>query len=89
MLASSSNSDFGCRFRGIPHDLMHIHHTESMRWERCRICGKTMRWRVGAKGRLNNLEYLTAHLRNACQKFGATKRVYNKLYRNENCKITL
>lgn len=89
MLPSNLTGDLGCRFRGIPHDMMFVADTKAMKIERCRICGKIMKWRKSAKGRVNNIEYLKAHLRNTCQRFGATKRVYHKIYRNKDCKITL
>jgi hypothetical protein len=69
----------GCRF-GQPHKLKIIHENPHVKWEACEICGKRFRWNKGYKGRVNNVEYLKAHVRNFAQKFGATKRVYHKIY---------
>ena len=80
--------DLGCRF-GMPHDLKIIHETPHAKWEVCQICNKRFRWNKGYKGRINNNEYLKAHIRNFAQKFGATKRVYNKVYHPEKTVITI
>ena len=82
-------SDLGCRTRGIPHDFTGIHETMRVKWEVCQICGKKMRWNKGYRGRMDNVEYLKAHVRNYCQKTGATKRVYNRIYNPEKCIIIL
>lgn len=80
--------DFGCRF-GQPHNLKIIHESPRVKWEVCTICNKKFRWNKGYKGRTANNEYLKAHIRNFAQKFGATKRVYHKIYRPEECVINL
>lgn len=69
----------GCLF-GQPHKMKIIHENPQVKWERCEICGKKFRWNKGYKGRVNNVEYLKAHIRDFCQKFGATKRIYHKIY---------
>ena len=81
--------DLGCRYRGIPHEMMIVHENPQVKWERCMICGKRYRFNKGYKGRVDNNEYLKVHVRNFAQKFGATKRVYNKVYRPETCTITI
>ena len=53
------------------------------------ICGKTFRWNKGYRGRIANIEYLKAHLRNFAQKFGATARIYNKIYKPEKTTIVI
>lgn len=72
--------DLGCRYRGIPHDLKLLHENPKVKWEKCNLCSKTFRWNKGYKSRIDNQAYLKAHIRNFCQKFGATKRIYNKIY---------
>lgn len=52
-------------------------------WERCRLCGRFFRWNKGYKKRVENQAYLEAHVRQYAQKFGSTKRVFNKLYHPE------
>ena len=79
---------YGCRY-GNPHDLMAIGENPQMKWEVCVRCNKKFRWKKGYKGRVDNVEYLKAHVRQFAQSFGATKRIFNKLYRPENCVINL
>ena len=79
--------NLGCRYRGIPHDFKLLHENPQVKWEVCQICGKKKRWNKGYKGRVQNVEYLKDHVRNFAQKFGATKRVYNKVYHKEKCII--
>ena len=78
----------GCRF-GQPHDLKIIHENPQVKWEVCQICGNRFKWNKGYKGRVNNVEYLKAHVRNFSQRFGATKRVYMKVYKPELTKIVI
>jgi len=81
--------DFGCRYRGIPHDYEVLHEDKKAKWERCIICNKKAKFNKGFKGRVDNNEYLKAHVRSFCQKFGVTKRVYNKIYRKGNTTIVI
>ena len=81
--------DLGCRFWGIPHNIRVIKDTKEAKWELCMICSKKWRWNKGYKGRIENKEYLKVHVRNFAQKFGATKRIYNKIYKPKNCIIYL
>ena len=81
--------NLGCRYRGIPHDLRIIHQTDYIKIEACYICNRRFRWNKKYKGRVNNIEYLKAHVRNYCQRNGATKRVYMKVYHPELCKIKI
>lgn len=76
----------GCR-GGLPHDLMILHENPQVKWEVCVNCGKKYRWNKGYKGRIANIEYLKAHVRNFAQKFGVTKRIYNKVYHPEKTTI--
>lgn len=80
--------DLGCRF-GHPHDLKIIHETPQVKWEVCLICNRKFRWNKGHKGRVKNVEYLKSHVRNFCQRFGATKRIYHKIYKPEKTIIIL
>lgn len=73
---------FGCRF-GQPHDFVHIIDNQTMKVEKCRLCNKTMRWPKGFRQRVDNTEYLKAHVRNFAQPNGSTRRVYAKLYNPE------
>ena len=77
---------FGCRF-GQPHDFQILKDNPHVKWEICRICRVRKRWNKGYKGRIDNPEYLKDHVRQFAQKFGSTKRVYNKLYHPEKCII--
>lgn len=78
----------GCRY-GLPHDMKNVHETKRVIWEVCQICNKKYRWNKSHKGRINNTKYLKVHLRNYAQKFGATKRVYHKIYRPNEMKIII
>ncbi len=73
---------FGCRW-GMPHDFKQIHVGKTYKVEKCLLCGVRKRWNFGFKGRVDNPEYLKDHVRQFAQKFGSTRRVYNKLYRPE------
>ena len=79
---------FGCRW-GQPHDFEQIGQNKQQIWERCKICNKTFHWGKGYKGRIANVEYLKAHVRQYAQDFGSTKRVYKKLYQPEQTTILL
>lgn len=79
---------YGCRY-GLPHDLKVIHETPRAKWEVCQICNHKFRFNKGYKTRIDNQEYLKAHARNFCQKFGRTKRLYMKIYQPEKCIIKL
>jgi len=79
---------FGCRF-GQPHDLVQLGQNQQTLWERCKICNRTFRWGKGYRGRIENAEYLKAHVRQYAQDFGSTKRVYMKIYQPEKVTILL
>lgn len=81
--------DLGCRYRNIPHNMMLLKDTRSAKFEKCIICQKRFRWGKGPKGRVDNVEYLKAHIRQYAQKFGATKAVYNRIYKPSKCKILI
>lgn len=81
--------DLGCRYKGIPHDLKVLGESKMVKWEICQICNKKFRWNKGYKGRIRNAEYLKAHVRNFCQRFGITKRIYHKVYKPEKLKIII
>jgi len=78
----------GCRF-GAPHDFKTVHETMHAKWEVCVKCNIKKRYVKGYKGRMKNTEYLKDHVRNFAQKFGATKRVYNRVYYPEKTTIVL
>ena len=80
--------DLGCRF-GQPHDMRVLHENPHVKWEVCQICGMRKRYNKGYKGRINNNEYLKDHVRNFAQKWGATKRIYNKIYQPEQTIIRI
>lgn len=77
-----------CRF-GLPHDLKIIHETPKIKIEVCQICNKKFRFNKGYKSRIDNQAYLKLHIRNFAQKFGATKRIYHKIYKKEECVIKI
>lgn len=79
---------FGCR-GGMPHDFGVLHETKAVKWEVCHRCGLKKRFNKGYRGRVHNNEYLKAHVRNFAQRFGATKRIYHKLYKPDKCVIKI
>jgi hypothetical protein len=79
---------FGCRF-GQPHDFIILRDMPTAKYERCIICGARKRWNKGYKGRIENVEYLKAHVRQYAQAGGPTKRIFMKLYKPERCVITI
>lgn len=79
---------FGCRW-GHPHNFTLIKDTASAKYERCLICGERKRWNKAYSGRIDNNEYLKAHVRNYAQESGSTKRVYSKLYKPEKTTIII
>ena len=81
--------DLGCRNKGIPHNMKILHENPQVKWEACTICNKKFRWNKGYRGRVDNVAYLKAHVRNFAQKSGATRRVYNRVYSPEKMLITI
>lgn len=79
---------FGCRF-GQPHDMVQIKDCPRYKIEKCRICSRRFRWNKGYKGRIDNVEYLRAHVRQYAQPSGSTRRVHAKLYHPEKTVIRL
>lgn len=79
---------FGCKW-GQPHDLARVGESPRQIWEQCKICNKKIHWNKGYKGRVENAEYLKAHVRQYAQDFGSTKRVYYKIYHPEKAKIII
>lgn len=73
----------------MPHDLKIVHENPQVKWEVCMICNKKFRWNIGYKGRVKNVEYLKVHARAFAQKFGATKRLYKKIYKPEETIIKI
>jgi hypothetical protein len=78
----------GCRF-GQAHEFGILHENKRVKWEVCYRCNTKRRYNKGYKGRTNNTAYLKDHIRNFAQRFGATKRVYNRIYKPEKCKIII
>lgn len=74
----------GCRF-GQPHDMIIVHEDATAKWERCSKCPLRRRYNKGYRGRVDNQQYLKDHVRNFAQRFGATKRVYMRVYKPEKC----
>jgi hypothetical protein len=81
--------DYGCRWKGVPHDLVPVGETSAVKVERCAICNRRFTWHKGFKGRVANAKYLKAHARNFAQKGGATHRLFMKLYEPEKAIIEL
>jgi len=79
---------YSCRY-GMPHDMRILGQNKKGKWEICQICSRHMYWKKGYKGRVDNTKYLEAHVRVYAQKFGATKQIFNRLYRRELCKIVI
>lgn len=80
--------DLGCKY-GQPHDLRIVFENKRIKCEVCSICNKKFRWPKKFKGRVDNVEYLKAHVRNFAQRFGSTKRIYYKVYKKEKTKIII
>ena len=78
----------GCKY-GLPHDLDVVHDNPHQKIERCQLCGKRYKWKKGYRGRVENEEYLKAHVRNFAQRSGATKEIYHRIYKPEKCKIII
>lgn len=79
----------GCK-GGLPHDLIATHETSKVKCEVCVLCGKRFRWnKIGRNQRVDNDEYLRAHIRNFAQPGGRTNRVYNQIYKPNKMTITL
>lgn len=78
----------GCKY-GMPHDLKILGENQKIKAEICMKCGKKFKWNKSKMGRVDNEEYLKAHVRNFAQKFGRTKRVYYKVYKPEKTIIKL
>ena len=78
--------DLGCLY-GAPHNMRWLADTKVAKWEKCVICGRRFRWTKGPRGRVDNAEYLKAHIRQFAQRGGATKRVYHQIYRPEEIAI--
>lgn len=83
------DSDLGCRYRGVPHDLRIIAQNKRVKREVCTICNKQFRFNKGHKDRVDNKEYLTAHVRNFAQRTGPTRRIYHRIYRPNETIIKL
>ena len=83
------SGDLGCRYRNVPHDLTIVHENPRVKWERCTICNRTFRFNKGYRGRVANVEYLKAHVRQFAQRRGATKRIYHRIYKPEKTIIHL
>lgn len=81
--------DLGCRYRGVPHNLTIVHENPRVKWEKCLLCNRSFRWNKGYKKRVDNVNYLKAHVRNFAQRTGVTKRVYMKMYQPEKTKIVI
>ena len=80
---------YGCRY-GMPHDPVTLStgYTGPI-YERCKICRKRFTWVRGYKHRIKNSEYLKVHARAFAQEFGATKRLFMKLYKPEQTNIVI
>lgn len=78
----------GCRF-GVPHQYEIVKDTPSAKYERCVICQDRKRWNKGFKNRVDNNEYLKAHVREYAQPHGSTKRIFMKLHKPEKCIIKI
>ena len=82
-------SDLGCRFKWVPHNIRIVHEDKKAKWEVCMICQKRWRWNKRYQTRIDNNEYLKAHLRNFAQPEGPTKRVYHKIYKQKDTVIII
>lgn len=72
---------------GEPHDLIarstprgELMDYVDYKWEVCQRCAQTVKWKKDNKGRVDNNEYLKAHIRNFCQPWGATRKEFMKIY---------
>lgn len=62
---------------------------KNCKWEVCAICGDKVKWKKDTKGRVDNTEYLKAHLRNFCQPWGRTRKDFIRIYHPQMSKIKL
>lgn len=79
---------YGCK-GSLPHDFKILHETKTAKWEVCQRCNKKKRYNKALRGRVKNTEYLKDHVRNFAQKFGATKRIYHRVYKPEKTIIKI
>lgn len=79
---------FGCRF-GMPHQFELIKDTKTAKYEKCVLCQVRKRWNKRTKGRIDNPEYLKAHVREYAQPNGSTKRVFMKIHNPDKCVIKI
>lgn len=59
------------------------------KWEICVRCGDKIRWQKDGQGRVDNVAYLEAHIRNFCQPWGATRKTFIKLYHPQMNRIRI
>lgn len=74
---------------GSYHDLGIVHETPRYKWEICHRCNRKFKWNKTARGRVENVAYLKAHIRNFAQEGGPTKRPFMKIYRKGSCTIQI
>ena len=73
----------------MPHDPVTLFENKKCKIEKCKLCGKRIRFNKGFKGRVDNIEYLQFHVRKFAQPNGSTKRVYLKMHDPESLVIKI
>lgn len=58
---------------------------ENVRIDRCRFCGKKVIY-LRKNGKMDDKKYTRDHVRDICQPFGSTRRVYFEVYGEKNLK---
>lgn len=74
--------NYGCP-RSIAHDIETIFQDSTVIEECCKLCGKEFKWNKDYQGRVNNADYLEAHVRDFCQPYGKTAQLFYLLYHPE------
>ncbi len=82
-------TDYGCKWSNVPHDFQPVGETSIIKVERCTICNLKESWKKGFKQRIDNVNYLKAHIRNFAQRGGATNRVFIRMYEPQKAIINI
>lgn len=74
--------NYGCKGK-LPHAYEIEFDNPQVQAEKCSICGDEIKFQKDSQGRIDNLAYLKAHLREFCQPTGPTAKLYYILYAPE------
>jgi hypothetical protein len=66
-----------------PHSYQLLFDGLDIQVEQCDICNKKIRFNKDKRGRVDNKQYLEAHIRELCQPHGRTAKIYYRIYHPE------